>query len=324
MLQSLRILAKQPLTVSLLFFSSSPIAVPLFKSLLEDKRFEVQGLVCQPDRPVGRDQVLTAPETKKLALEHGISVFQPEKLRAELDLLASFKKNPPDFLLTFAYGQILSEDWLSLPRLAPLNVHPSLLPLYRGPTPIPASLLNGDKETGLTLMKMVPKMDAGPIAFQHTFAIEEGMNTGGLFDVVGLRAQEWIPDDLLKLMEALEFTEQDESKVSFCSMLSKEDGYLDFALSAEEILRRYRAYTPWPGLWTRCKGERLKLFDLTVGDPIIKLPQGHLAFEHERLYVGTQSAPLEIGSLQAEGKQKLSVGAFLKGQSDFLKNVLPS
>lgn len=324
MLQSLRILAKHSLAVSLLFFSTSPIAVPLLKTLLEDERFEIQGLICQPDRLVGREQVLTAPETKQLALEHGIPVYQPEKLRTALDLLGLFRKNPPDFLLTFAYGQILNEAWLSLPRLAPLNVHPSLLPLYRGPTPIPASLLHGDKETGITLMKMVPEMDAGPIAFQHSFAIEEGMNAGELFNMVALRAQEWIPEDVMQLVNSLEFVEQDATKASFCSMLSKEDGYLDFSLTAEEILRRYRAYTPWPGLWTRSKGKRLKLFELKAVDRAFELEAGHLAFKDEKLFVGTHSDPLEIGSLQIEGKQEVSASAFLKGQADFLQTVLPS
>lgn len=312
------------MAVSLLFFSSSPIALPLFEALLSDDRFEVHGLFCQPDRPAGRDQVLTAPETKALALKHGISVYQPEKLRLELELLDVLKKNPPDFLLTFAYGQILSDAWLSLPRLAPLNVHPSLLPLYRGPTPIPASLLHGDKETGITLMKMVSEMDAGPIAVQHSMTIPENATAGDLFDAVAQRSKEWIPEDVLRLTDHLVFTEQDASKVSFCPMLSKEDGYLDFELSAEEVMKRYRAYTPWPGLWSRFQGKRIKFFGLKHATQELALELGHVLFMNEKLFIGTQTEPIEVESLQLEGKKQVSVAVFLQGQVDFLKSVLPS
>jgi methionyl-tRNA formyltransferase len=328
------ILAQSFLPVSLLFFSSSPIALPLFQALLSDKRFEVRGLVCQPDRPVGRGQSVVVSEIKSLALEHGIPVHQPEKLRLDVDLLESLKNHPPDFLLTFAYGQILSEAWLGLARLAPLNIHPSLLPHYRGPTPIQAALLNGDEATGITLMKMVPEMDAGPVAAQIRFPIEKNTTAEALFAFVSLRAREWIPEALLKLYKHVEFFEQDLKEVSFCSMLSKEDAYVDFKLSAELLLRRSLAYTPWPGLWTRWNGKLLKLFGVKAMDQnsllemeqlkMGRLEAGHFLLLNGKLFVGTSSDPVELEALQVEGKKRLKALDFLQGQPQFLEVVLPS
>lgn len=323
MLQCCGILAKSSVAVSLLFFSTSSIALPLFKALLDDERFEVRGLICQPDRAQGRGQVLASPAIKELALARGVPVFQPERLWAEVNLLASFKEQRPDFLLTFAYGQILSKEWLELPLLAPLNIHPSLLPLYRGPTPIPAVLLNGASETGITLMRMVPEMDAGPIASQLRLSLEPGMNAEVLFEHVAQKAEEWIPDELLKLSKDLFFIPQEETGASYCSLLCKEDGYTDFKSSAQDLYRRSLAYTPWPGIWTRFAGQRLKLFGMQLG-PDLDLKPGEVGLVNGGLCVGTAHGAVVVEELQLEGKKRLSARIFLEGHRDFLKVILPS
>jgi methionyl-tRNA formyltransferase len=308
---------------SLLFFSSSPLSLPLLGVLLKGERFEFVGLVCQPDKAAGRKGELLAPATKALALKHGIPVYQPEKLSKAVELLKQLEENRPDFLLTFAYGQLLSEEWLKLPRREALNVHPSLLPKYRGPTPPQAALLHGDTETGITLMRMVKEMDAGPIAMQHAFPLRE-ITTGELFEEVAKRAAEWIPEDLATIAaeDGFAFVEQDADAATYCEKFTKEDTFEDFQKTAEVLLNRYRAFTPWPGLWTTYKGKRLKFLALKSSGR--KVATGTVDVEGERLFTGTQSQAVEILTLQMEGKSALSAAEFLRGHPDFTNAVLPS
>lgn len=310
-----------PLTI--LFFSSSPISLPLLNALLRDSRFKVTGLFCQPDKPAGRGQELTCPETKEVAVQENVPVYQTPKLRDDKDLLLALQKDPPDFLLTFAYGQILSEDWLALPRLAPLNVHASLLPLYRGAAPIQAALLDGQKETGLSLMKMETEMDAGPVAFQHVFPTSDEMTSEDVFDGLALLASQVIPDDLVHLSQELSFVEQDASKASFTKKIKKEDGYVDFQCTAEDLLRRFRAYTPWPGLWTTHQGERLKLLQLELTSTR-SLKPGELVFKDLDFFVGTLDFDVRLSRLQLEGKKALASQEFILGSPDWASTSLAS
>jgi methionyl-tRNA formyltransferase len=304
-------------TFTVLFFSSAEISIPLFEALLNDERFEVIGLVCQPDKPVGRDGVLTAPKTKVLAQERGIPVFQPEKLKA-LDL----KGLGPDFLLTFAYGQILSEKVLALAKKEALNVHASLLPKYRGASPIQSAILNGDVQTGISLMRMEKKMDAGPVCMQWELSLG-GMNAGELHDAISDMAALHVPDALAELgVGNLGFQAQDESEVSYCGKVSRDDGFVDFQESAEGILRMHRAYMPWPGLWTTFGGKRLKLLEIELSDKDLLV--GEVNCEDGMLFVGTIGGSLKINKLQLEGKQALHANDFLIGQPEFCSMILPS
>lgn len=309
--------------ISILFFSSSPISLPLLSALLKDERFKVVGLFCQPDKPAGRGQELTAPETKTLAEKEGVPVFQTPLLRTDHELLERFKLNPPDFMLTFAYGQILSEDWLALPKMAPLNVHTSLLPLYRGASPIQAALLDGKTETGLTLMKMEKEMDAGPIAFQHSFAIDEDMTSEDLFDGLANLAAEVIPEDLLALHAELKFSEQDATQATFTKKIKKEDGYVDFQCEAETLLRRFRAYTPWPGLWTTHKGERIKLLGLEKTTEK-SLKPSEVLYKDFVFYLGTLDFDVRLTLLQAEGKKAIAPKNFIQGSPEWASTSLAS
>ncbi len=308
---------------SLLFFSSSPIALPLFEALLTDERFKVVGLICQPDKPAGRGKELTSPATKELALMKGVPVFQPEKLSRDFDLLKKFQSSRPDFLLTFAYGQLLSKDWLELPLFEPLNVHPSLLPLYRGPSPLEAALLHGDTKTGITLMRMVEAMDAGPIAFQKSFPLSSGITGGQLYEEVARHAKDWIPDAVAKLKESeFSWQEQTEKGVVLCSKINKEEAFEDFHRTGEEVFHRYQAFTPWPGLWTRFKEKRLKL--LKLNSSAKKLSPGQVLVEEGKIWIGTTTSAVQILSLQMEGKSALSASDFLRGTPDFKTSTLPS
>ena len=323
MLQSLHLPSNSMVPLTVLFFSSSPISLPLLSALLKDSRFKVLGLFCQPDKPAGRGQELTAPETKLLAEKEGVPVYQSPKLRLDMELLEQMRALKPDVLLTFAYGQILSEDWLSVPTLAPLNVHASLLPLYRGAAPIQGALLDGQNETGLSLMKMEKEMDAGPVAFQHVFPIEDSMTSEALFDGLANLAAEAIPEDLLKLRVAPHFEEQDASGATFTQKIKKEDGYVDFRLPAETLLRRHRAYTPWPGLWTTHQGVRVKLLEVERSEGKT-LDPGQVQFRDFAFYVGTEDRDVKVLRLQLEGKKPLTAQEFILGSPSWASTSFPS
>ncbi|MFT7184238.1 MAG: methionyl-tRNA formyltransferase [Oceanicoccus sp.] len=297
------------MAISLLFFSSAEISLPLLKSLISDESFEIQALICQPDRPAGRGKNMKAPATKKLAEESGIEVFQPSKLSDAQNLLNLLNKDKPDFILTFAYGQIMNQDWLNLPNVKSLNVHTSLLPKYRGASPIQAALLNGDKESGITLMEMVRKMDAGPFAFQDKVSIDGVTTAGTLHDQLAELAAKLVPDHLKSISaNPDQFTEQNESQASHCSKITREDGFVDFKSNSELIVRQFQAYSPWPGIWTTFKGKRLKILDCKISDN----------------EAGLVINGVEILKLQLEGKKPLLAKDFLLGQSDFSSESLPS
>jgi methionyl-tRNA formyltransferase len=297
------------MSISLLLFSSAEISLPLFESLMNDDDFNIQGLVCQPDKPVGREQRLTSPSTKQLAEKYDIPVYQPVRLSQANELLEKLRENPPDFILTFAYGQIMNQDWLDLPTLKALNVHTSLLPKYRGASPIQSAILNGDDESGISLMEMVLKMDAGPVAFQDKVNLNSETTAGLLHDELSSLAKSTVPQHIKNLKtDPDQFTEQDESQASHCGKISREDGYIDFKSTADKMLRQYRAYSPWPGIWTTYKGKRLKILDCRLSEN----PEG------------LNISGLEILELQLEGKKPLSAKDFLLGQSEFSSESLPS
>jgi len=308
--------------ISLIFFSSAEISLPLFKELVADDRFEIKAIFCQPDKPAGRKLELKAPAPKLIAKDHGIPVYQPEKLSTETELLNQLQEDPPDFLLTFAYGQIMRQEWLDLAAIAPLNVHTSLLPKYRGASPIQSAILNGDNETGISLMKMVLAMDAGPVAFQDKVQINDEMNAGDLHDELANLAALKVPNYIVSLSKDAQFTEQDESLVSHCGKVSREDGFLDFKGNASDVVQKFKAYSPWPGVWTKFNGKRLKVLDLSLSNK--SLQPGQVLVEEAHLFIGCSEGSLQIHKLQLEGKSPLLAKDFLLGQSDFDASTLPS
>ncbi len=309
---------------TLIFFSTGEIAIPLFQNLLQDPRFKILGLVLQPDRSSGRSLEVQVHPIKQIALENNISVYQPEKLSKDLELLASLKKDRPDFILTFSYGQILSESWLELPRIAPLNVHPSLLPKYRGPTPLQSALLHGEVETGVTLMKMSKGMDEGPIAAQYKLRIEPTMTSELLYKAAAELSAKQLPDAILDVAAKGDaaFINQDESKASYCSMIEREDGRVDFNHTADEIYNQFRAFTPWPGIFTEYKGKRLKMLEIEKSEKSLR--PGEVSCEKSSVFIGCKDGSLKINSLQLEGKKTMDVKSFNLGQPDFCSTVLPS
>lgn len=306
-----------------LFLSSSEISSALLEALQNNLDFEITGVICQPDKPVGRKKFIHKPAPKNHAEKHKIPCFQPQNLSKDLELLEKMRKDPPDFLLTFSYGQILSTDWLELPKIAALNVHPSLLPKYRGATPIQSAILHGDTETGISLMEMVKKMDAGAIYAQMKLPISHPVTSGLLFDEIATHAAEWVPHQLAAIAEGtLKATPQDDSLATYTKKITKQDGFVDFKDSAHNIHNKFHAYTPWPGVWTTFKGLRVKLLDIIVSDEV--LAPGVVSFKEGELHIGTSDGSIKVKQLQLEGKQSMHASQFISGQPEFSSSDLPS
>lgn len=297
---------------TLVFFSSSEISIPLLKKLHEDPRFKILGLFTQPDKKFGRNKEIKKTATKIEAEKMGIKIYQPEKLSTENSLLQEIKSSEPDFFVTFAYGQILNEAWLSLPKIAPINIHGSLLPKYRGASPVQMSILNGDKKTGISVMKMVKKMDAGPFYVQHD-ALIENMNSDELFNSLAELSAEKVPTDLLAIADGLEAKEQNEAEVSYCKKIDRNDGHIDFNKSSDEILRMFRALHPWPGVWASWRGKRVKLLQMEKSER--KIEAGKVEC-NSNIYVGTKDGSIKISELQMESKKVMDAKSFLLGQKD--------
>lgn len=310
------------MSYSLVFFSSSSIALPLFKVLVEDPRFEIRALISQPDQAAGRHLTYQASEIKKMALEKNIPVYQPVRLKDDIGLLELFIANPPDFILSFAYGQLISQEWLDLSKIAPLNVHPSLLPKYRGPSPLQGPILKGDKETGISLIKMVPALDAGPIAAQKIIPLGEHETASLLFEQVAQISAKWIPNELVNLATSPSFRDQNDSDASFTEKLSREDGELNFNQSAEILFRQFKAFQPWPGVATSYEGKRLKILDMELSSEVLE--PGKVKCAKNGFFLGSSDGSLFIKQIQPEGKSSMHADAFTRGHSEFCSASLPS
>lgn len=306
---------KKPYTI--LFASTDSISIPLLRVLFESKELQVTGVLCQPDRKVGRKQVLTSPPPKKLAEEYKVPVYQPERLSQDKKLLQTLQKDAPDLILTFAYGQILNEEWLRLPKFFPLNVHASLLPKYRGAAPLQAALLAGDLETGICLMKMEKGLDTGPVSDCFSLPLAKEDHLEQLEEKIAFLAASTIPSALLSLLNGSSFFKPQKShSVSYAHKISKEDAYVDFSEPASVLIRKFKAYTPWPGLWTLWRGKRVKILDLCLEPSFhsfLKPAEGKLV--GQQFFVGTSKGNLEIISLQVEGKAAVKAYEFAQNFS---------
>ncbi len=234
----------------IIFLGTSAFAVPCLQALLDDARFQVDLVVTQPDKPVGRKQTLSPSPIKALALERNMLVAQPQSINREVQL---FQKVPkPDFLIVVSYGQILSEEVLAVPAIAPINVHASLLPRLRGASPIQHAILQGDTETGVSVQRMVKALDAGPVYLQQRVSIGERETAATLHDKLATVAA---PALLEVLRSPPQPVPQDETQVTFCGKLQRKDSLVDpTSMSAQDIDTRVRALVPWPGVtWGDCK-----------------------------------------------------------------------
>lgn len=298
----------------LVFIATGDIALPSLRHLLANGPKPL-ALVTQPDKPAGRHQALTPPAVKTLALAVGIPVFQPARIG---DATAELAALEPDVLVVMAYGQILRDDILTLPRLAIINLHASLLPKYRGAACIQAAIDAGDSETGITSMHVVRKLDAGDIIDAKSIDITPDETGGSLHERLADLAAEVMAGTLEKLAAGTASrTPQDEALASYVSKLDRDDGRLDWNLPAAVLERRIRAYDPWPGTFTLANEgdieKRLKVFPPThVMD--MELKPGEIAADDGRFIIGCGQGALELIIVQPEGGKRMSAGEYLRGR----------
>jgi methionyl-tRNA formyltransferase len=293
-------------TLRVVFFGTPGFAVPSLAALL-DSGADVPLVVTQPDRPVGRHAAPRSSAVAGAASARGIALAKPERLRGNTEFLRRIAEVAPDVGVVVAYGRLLPAPLLDLPRLGFINVHASLLPRYRGASPIQAAILAGDRETGIVTMRVVEELDAGPIYRQRRVAIGDSERA----DSLSARLAAAGGDLLVETLHGLEAGTLDAApqvgEPSFCRPVRREDGEVDWTLPAADIQRRLRAYTPWPGLYTFLGDERVKILAAETGPGGRPESPGVLWTEGGRLFVAAGGgSSIELGQLQRAGRKPVS------------------
>ncbi len=296
---------------------SPDFAVPVLKVLTAKDAdrlhpYEVVGVVTQPDRPSGRGREVRPPAVKTLALDLGLAIIQPEKLRAP-EAMEQLHLWQPDLIVVAAFGQILRAEVLALPTHGCINVHASLLPRWRGAAPVQAAISAGDEETGVTIMKMDEGVDTGAILSQRAIPIETEDTGGSLIGKLARLGAELLSETLPRYLSGeLRLEAQDDNKTTYAPMLKKEDGRLDFTHPADELARRVRALNPRPGAFMEWNGEMLKVHRAHAHGTE-KAPAGQRLVYEGQVAVSTGSGLLILDEVQPAGKKAMSGKAFLAG-----------
>lgn len=303
------------------FMGSPAFAVPTLRRLI--RQHQVVGVVCQPDRRAGRGRQPRVQPAKRVALEHQLPVLQPARLR-EPESLAPIRALEPELIVVAAYGQILPHELLELPAHGSLNVHASLLPRWRGASPIQAALLAGDPETGVTIMLMDAGLDTGPILSQRSTPIPAESTAGSLSAKLADLGAELLIDTIPGYLAGeLRPQPQDDRLATSAPLLKKTDGELRFDQPAERLARQVRAYDPWPGSFTSWRVQRLAV-KRAHANGRNDLPPGLVDSIDAAPAVGTADGALVLDQVQLAGRRETSGADFLRGAPGFLGARLPS
>lgn len=297
--------------IKVIFFATPSIALKSLEALVKSDKIDVMAVVTQPDKPTGRGHKVLPPPVKQFALENGIQVFQPSSLRKEHDIQESIKALEPDFFVTFAFGQILSKEVLDIPKYATINLHASLLPLYRGANPIQRAIINGDKKTGICTMVTEEGLDCGDVCLREEIDITENMNYEELFNLIAEKSPQVIETTLLSIKSGeLKPVPQDHEKVTFAHKIKKEDAQIDWKKSAREIHNLIRGLYKFPSAYTNFSGKNIKIMETRILDE--EIPQGFVGhageiikISKEGLEVATGCGILLVTKVKPEGKGEM-------------------
>ncbi|MCF6137054.1 methionyl-tRNA formyltransferase [Pseudalkalibacillus berkeleyi] len=298
--------------MKIVFMGTPDFSVPVLQKLIQDG-YEVVAVVTQPDKPVGRKKVITPPPVKREALRHEIPVLQPKKVRHEYKEILDYK---PDLIVTAAYGQILPSELLEGPKLGCINVHASLLPEYRGGAPIHKAIIDGKKESGITIMYMVNQLDAGDILTQVRVPIDEDDHVGSLHDKLSIAGAKLLSETIPKLIaNEIEPKKQEESLVTYAPNISREMEEINWELDGETIYNQIRGLHPWPVAYTTLNGKPLKVWwGHKVNAPKKGLPGQLVHFDREGIVVATgNETAIRISELQPAGKKRMQASQFVAG-----------
>lgn len=303
---------------TVVFMGTPEFAVPSLKALIASNDFDVIGVLTQPDRPVGRKHRLTASAVKTEAQKHGIKIYQPAKLNGS-DEMQEIIDLHPDFLITAAYGQFLPTKLLNSAKIAAVNVHGSLLPKYRGGAPIQRSIMNGDSKTGISIIYMVKKMDAGDIIAQQAIPIHDDDDSGSMFKKLSILGRDLLMKALPHLIDGtVKPIKQDESKVVFSPNISSEEERLDFTRTAKEIDWQVRGLRPAPIANAIIDGQRTKVYDVTPLQDKTSAEPGTVveATKHRLVIACGQGTELLLNKVKPAGKGLMDITAYLNGHQD--------
>lgn len=320
--------------IPVIFFGTHQFATTILEGLINNHLFSIELVITQPDRPAGRDQKLQSSPVKQLAEQYRIPIAQPETLKDFSYLPAKglsprlwqagqttdygqsqkseVRSQKSEVNIVAQYGLIIPPNILNAPAFGTVNVHTSLLPKYRGASPIQSALINGETKTGVTIMLMDEGLDTGPILLQKEIAIEQDDTYETLEKKLASLGLHALMEAVPQYVEGkLKSTPQDDSKATTCRKLSRDDGKIDWNKSAQEIYNLYRGLTPWPGVWTNFDAKRLKLLNIKPANKTIKA--GQVMVENGKIYVGCGKGAVEILELQLEGKKAMDTRTFVNG-----------
>ncbi|MGG0844229.1 methionyl-tRNA formyltransferase [Peribacillus simplex] len=304
----------------IIFMGTPDFSVPVLKRII-DEGYDVIAVVTQPDRPVGRKKVLTPPPVKVEAEKQGIPVYQPEKIREKEELEKIIALNP-DLVVTAAFGQILPNELLDAPKYGCINVHASLLPELRGGAPIHYSILQGKEKTGITIMYMAEKLDAGDILTQAEVAIGEEDNVGTLHDKLSKVGSDLLAETLPKLLnQELQAIKQDEDQATFAPNIKRSEEKIDWSKSGEDIYNHVRGLNPWPVAFTTLDGSILKIWQAKkLEDGNLAVPGTIIDVQNDGFIVSTgNETAILVTELQPSGKKKMPAKDYLRGAGSFIK-----
>ena len=302
----------------IIFMGTPDFSTKVLEMLIAEH--EVIAVVTQPDRPVGRKKVMTPPPVKRVATKHQIPVYQPEKLKdsQELDVLLSLES---DLIVTAAFGQLLPESLLNAPKLGAINVHASLLPKYRGGAPIHQAIIDGEEETGITIMYMVKKLDAGNIISQQSIRIEEEDNVGTMHDKLSFLGAELLKKTLPSIIDNTnDSIPQDDALATFASNIRREDERIDWNMSAQAIHNHIRGLSPWPVAYTTMDDTNLKIYDAELVETNkINEPGTIIETTKKAIIVATNdNEAVAIKDMQLAGKKRMLAANYLSGAQNTL------
>ncbi|MFH1386724.1 MAG: methionyl-tRNA formyltransferase [bacterium] len=313
----------------IIFFGTPEPAAKILEALAKTKH-EIALVVSQPDRPKGRGQIISFSPVKEVAVKHKLPVEQPEKVKNNPDFLKKIKDFKADIAVVVAYGKILPKDLLDIPKHGFINLHASLLPKYRGAAPVQWAIINGEKTTGVTIFKIVEQLDAGPIVGSRELGVGSEDNAKTLLDKLFTLGEELLLETLVMIENGTaKFTPQDEEKVTYAPIITKESGELDWKKSANELDNRIRGLFPWPAAHTFWQGKRLKLikaapFNIELTG--LKKSPGEIIeiIKNEGFVVATGNGNLLVSEVQSEGGRPLNAYQFAIGHDVKIAEVLPS
>ena len=307
--------------MKIVFMGTPHLCIPVLERIAEDGH-EILAVYTQPDRTAGRGRRKAISSLKEYSLSKNYQVLQPENFRDNSSEINTLKKFDADIAVVAAYGILLPPDVLSAFRHGCINLHPSLLPKYRGASPVSSAILAGDEYTGVTIIQLDSGLDSGPILSQEKIKLQGDEFCDKLTMELFMLGSKLVSKTISEFATgSIEIVQQDHDKATFTGKLSRKDGLIDWTKGSDGIWKEIRAYNPWPGSHTNFNGKNLKIIEAEISTKY-KLPSGYVSIHGDEVYIGTSDGSLNVKKLQAEGGKIVVASDFARGHTDFENSVL--